>query len=280
MWNTIFQEDCVEGIKKRILDKSVDVIVADPPYCIGKKFGNMSDMLSHDEYIKWCETWVEQCVRVLSSEGTLYIYGISENLAFIRTLPQLKNMHCRWLVWHYTNRTTPHANHWQRSHESILCLSHTKKPIFNRDDVREPYTSQYLKYRVGRVRKNTETGRFDSSDVLQTTAYKAHPNGALPRDVIRIPTLSGGAGKAERIGLHPTQKPLALSDRLIKAVIRDKVNLLSNKILVPFCGSGTEVVSANQMGLSYMAFEINPDYIELAQKRLILSQVSHQQPFH
>lgn len=268
MWNHIIHGDCVDGIKKHVSDGSVDIIIADPPYGIGKDFGNRSDKMPMDHYLKWCGEWLEQCVRVLSHGGTLYVYGVSETLAFIRTLPQLRGMHCRWLVWHYTNRTTPHMNHWQRSHESILCLSKTKTPVFNRDDVREPYSDDYVKYAVGRVRKNTG-GRFDNMhDAKVAFEYKAHERGALPRDVIKIPALSGGCGKAERVAGHPTQKPLALTDRLVRAVVRDTNTPSNNKILIPFCGSGTEVVSAKRMGLSYMAFEINPTYITLAQERV------------
>lgn len=51
----------------------------------------------------------------------------------------------------------------------------------------------------------------DSPKWDKTTTYNAHPNGALSRDVIKIPTLAGGAGMNERVN-HPTQKPLALCE--------------------------------------------------------------------
>lgn len=269
MWrNTLLNLDCVEGIRTRVADDSVDIIIADPPYGIGKDFGNRSDKMPMDAYLNWCDTWIEQCVRVLSKRGTLYIYGISETLAFVRTSKHIRPLHCRWLVWHYTNRTTPHHKHWQRSHESILCVSKTNHPIFNRDDVREPYTDDYLRHRLGRTRKNTG-GRFDNkTGNTKETVYTAHEKGALLRDVIKIPALSGGSGQSERIKEHPTQKPLALADRLIRAVVRDMAHPADNRVLIPFCGTGTEIVCAQRLGLSYMAFEINPSYVALAKQRL------------
>ena len=103
----------------------------------------------------------------------------SEILAFIRGRI---NINVRWIIWHYTNKVTPSLNHWQRTHESILCCS-KEKPHFNRDDVREPYTDTFLKNAAGKVRKATK-GRFSNGET--ETTYNAHANGALPRDVIKI----------------------------------------------------------------------------------------------
>ena len=206
--NKIYNEDCIVGMKK-IKSESVDIIICDPPYNIGKDFGNDSDKQNMNDYLLWCDNWIAECLRILKPQGTLYIYGFSEILAFIRT-----RVTCdvRWLIWHYTNKVTPSLKFWQRTHESILCC-YKEKPIFNRDDVREPYTETFLKNAAGKVRKST-VGRFSKGE--KETTYTAHEGGALPRDVIKVPALAGGAGKKERVD-HPTQKPLNLCDTLIKA---------------------------------------------------------------
>ena len=254
--DTIYEEDCIEGMKK-IKDNSVDIIICDPPYNIGKDFGNDSDKQQMDEYLIWCDKWIYECLRILKPHGTMYIYGFSEILAFIRTRV---TCNVRWLIWHYTNKVTPSLNFWQRTHESILCC-YKEKPIFNRDDVREPYTDNFLKNSAGKVRKAT-VGRF--SDGTKETTYTAHEGGALPRDVIKTPALAGGAGKRERVD-HPTQKPLNLCDTLIKASVDKNTESL---VVVPFAGSGSECVSAKKNGVKYIGFEINSDYIDIANKRL------------
>ena len=137
-----------------------------------------------------------------------------------------------------------------------------KRPIFNRDDVREPYTNTFLKNAAGKKRKATK-GRF--SNGKKETTYKAHDKGALPRDVIKISALAGGAGKKERVD-HPTQKPLALCEKLIKASKNKDVK--NNILLVPFAGSGSECVAAKKLGVNFLAYEINPTYIELCNTRL------------
>ncbi len=256
-FNKIYNEDCITGMKK-IDSASVDTIICDPPYNIGKDFGNDSDKQKMDEYLLWCDNWIGECLRILKPEGTLYIYGFSEILAFIRTRI---NCNVRWLIWHYTNKVTPSLNFWQRTHESILCC-YKNKPIFNRDDVREPYTETFLKNAAGKVRKPT-VGRFSNGD--KETIYTAHEGGALPRDVIKVPALAGGAGKKERVD-HPTQKPLKLCDTLIKASLNKNSPTL---LVVPFVGSGSECVSAKNNNVNFIGFEINNDYINIANERLV-----------
>lgn len=255
MTQIILHQDCIEGMKS-LESETADIIICDPPYNIGKDFGNSSDKQTMTEYLEWCDVWIAECVRILKPHGTMYIYGFSETLAYIRTRIDLN---VRWIVWHYTNKVTPSLNFWQRTHESILCC-YKNKPVFNKDDVREPYTDAYVKNSAGKVRKSTK-GRFSNGE--QETVYKAHENGALPRDVIKVPALAGGAGKKERVD-HPTQKPLALCEKLIKASKNGDDTLL----VVPFAGSGSECVAAKIENINFIGYEINEEYIELCAERL------------
>jgi site-specific DNA-methyltransferase (adenine-specific) len=259
--NKIYNEDCIEGMRK-LSDESADIIICDPPYNIGKDFGNQSDKQDLQDYLTWCDQWISECIRLLKPTGTLYIYGFSETLAFIRT--RITTCNVRWLIWHYTNKVTPSLNFWQRTHESILCC-YKHKPTFNRDDVREPYTETFLNHSAGKVRKATK-GRFSKGD--KETVYQAHEGGALPRDVIKIAALAGGAGKKERVD-HPTQKPLELCEKLIKASLnKGSSKFQKNLLIVPFAGSGSECVAAAKLNVDFIGFEINADYVELAEKRL------------
>lgn len=258
--NTIYNHDCIQGMKE-LKDESVDMIIADPPYNIGKDFGNNSDKQTMDNYLVWCDQWIKEGFRILKPKGTMFIYGFSEILAFIRVRIDL-SYNVRWLVWHYTNKNTPTAKFWCRSHESILCCSKDKKPIFNRDDVREPYTEGFIKNAAGKTRKATK-GRFSNGE--KETVYKAHENGALPRDVIKISALAGGAGKKERVN-HPTQKPLELCEKLIKSCINKEE--VENLLVVPFAGSGSECVASKKLGINYIGYEINEEYVTLCNQRL------------
>jgi len=278
--NKIYKIDVLEGLKE-LSDESCDVIINDPPYNIGKDFGNNHDKRELPDYLKWCKKWISECIRVLKPHGTMFIYGFSEILAYVSVEIPLDK---RWLIWHYTNKNVPSLNFWQRSHEAIICCW-KEEPIFNRDDVREPYTETFLNNAAGKVRTGKSKGRFSSKGL--DTIYNAHEKGALPRDVIKVPALAGGAGRAERwfycdeckevyhpselpdhedhnVIKHPTQKPLDLSERLIKSAKPKNDGL----VLVPFVGSGSECVAAKKLGMDYVGFEINPIYIKIAERRL------------
>ena len=275
--NKIHLSDCLDGLKK-LPDNSADLIIIDPPYNIKKDFGNNKDNLTLDQYLKWVQQWFSECYRILKPTGIGYIYGFSEILAHISTLIPLDKQ--RWLIWHYKNKTVPTLNFWQRSHESIICFW-KNKPIFNRDAVRTPYSESFLKNSVGKNRSSTSC-RYNK-DPNYVSQYKAHENGALPRDVIEISTLAGGKGTQERFFycktcqklcfpkerqnhldhetiFHPTQKPLELSEKLILA---SKPNDTFN-VLIPFAGSGSECKVVKKLKGNYIGFEINPDYLLLA----------------
>jgi site-specific DNA-methyltransferase (adenine-specific) len=272
-WNKFHLIDVIEGLKK-IEDNSVDIIISDPPYNIGKDFGPYKDNMEFNKYLEWCDSWIIECIRILKPNGSFFIYGFSEILAHISVRIELDK---RWLIWHYTNKTVPGYNGWQRSHESIIyCWK--EKPIFNKDSIRIPYTETFLKNSVGKIRTKSSTARYGNKS---DTTYTAHEGGALPRDVFTgISTLAGGAGK-ERYFLHkdevypgnqinkfdvkeclkhPTQKPYKLTEKLIMS---SKPNN-NCKLVIPFGGSGSEGVVCKKMNIDFIGFDINENYIKLS----------------
>jgi site-specific DNA-methyltransferase (adenine-specific) len=128
------------------------------------------------------------------------------------------------------------------------------------------------------------TKRFGS----ELTFFTPHEKGAMPRDVIKVNTLAGFVGGKERIIfcktcdkiiksserqlhsphdvlIHPTQKPLELTERLIKAA-RPHTKDFTTVIL--FAGSGSECVATLNQNGKFIAFESNPDFCLLATKYL------------
>ena len=271
----IITGDVVKILKRQPFELKFDVVIADPPYNIGKDFGNTKDNMPIGEYVSWCQEWLAQCFRLLADNGLIYLYGFHEVLARIAVHYPVDEQ--RWLAWHYTNKAVPSSKFWQRSHEGILCLwqSGTKRPVLEIDQIREPYTDNFKKC-VGKSRKDT-SGRYSRGG--KKTVY-ADNGGALPRDVIAIPALAGGAGRVERwfacrdcgggvrppgelsehkghdILKHPTQKPMELTKRLIQS----RINGEAGRTLIPFAGSGSECVVAKSLGVPYLGIEINPEF--------------------
>lgn len=260
---TPMRQDVIHGDTLAILPTlqtdSAQIIIADPPYNIGKDFGNDSDKQPMEEYLKWSENWIKECLRILKPNGTMFIYGFSEILALILSKVPY-DINRRWIIWHYTNKNVASLHFWQRSHESILVLWKNDK-VFHRDDIREAYTEGFLNGAAGKERTATK-GRFSKGE--KTTTYTAHPNGALPRDVIKIPALAGGAGMKERVN-HPTQKPIALCEKLLRSCRQPNTE---GYVLVPFAGSGSECVASKNLGLPFVGIELNEEYVKLINERL------------
>ena len=276
-------QDAIEGLKE-IEDESVDCIIIDPPYNIGKDFGNNKRKQEINEYIEWCLQWYDECKRILKPSGSMFIYGFSEILAHISVNIDLEH---RWLIWHYTNKTVPSLNYWQRSHESILAIWKDKsKRMYNRDAVREPYTDQFVKgYSDGKRKRPATKGRFGNTE----TTYKVNEKGALPRDVIKISSLAGGSGqrfyynkiddelltskqmkallkqdntdyKKEDFLSHPTQKPIAITEKLLDSCVPEE----NAVVVIPFCGTGSECYVCEKRGYKWTSFEIYEDYFKMA----------------
>lgn len=260
---TDVRQDVIHGdtlvVLPTIQSDSAQIIIADPPYNIGKDFGNDSDKQPMEEYLKWSEKWINECLRILKPNGTMFIYGFSEILALILSKVPY-DINRRWIIWHYTNKNVASLNFWQRSHESILVLWKNDK-VFHRDDIREAYTEGFLNGAAGKERSATK-GRFSKGE--KTTIYTAHPNGALPRDVIKIPALAGGAGMKERVN-HPTQKPIALCEKLLRSCMQPNTE---GYVLVPFAGSGSECVASKNLGLPFVGIELNEEYVKVINERL------------
>jgi len=291
MGSLLIHGDAVEELQKlRKISRPFDVIIADPPYNIGKDFGVDSVSMPLGDYVDWVLGWLADCFDLLADDGLIYLYGFPEIVARIASNFPIDGQ--RWLVWHYTNKTVPSLKFWQRSHETILCLwkpGHPR-PDLEIDQIREPYTKSYLNA-AGKIRRGTPS-RFGSSG--KTTIYKAHKNGAQPRDVIKEPALAGGRGRSERWFMcrtcgnrvfppseleehrthdtfkHPTQKPMSLTRRLLQS----RINGSGGRVLIPFAGSGSECVVSRQLGADFVAIEQNADYVDFATKWLQITDVS------
>jgi len=246
--NKIICDDCIEELKK-IPEKSIDLIFADPPYNIGIDYDTYKDNKSYSEYVFWSEKWIDGCLRVLKENGSIYIAIRDDYAAEIVMMMKRKGMHLRnWIIWYYT---------FGQSMKKKFSLSHT-----------------HILYFV----KNPKNFTFNA-DAIRVTSVRqiigdkrAYPKGKLPDDVWQFNTnsyedvwkISRVAGTFnERIKGFPCQMPEKLLDRVIE--------VSSNKndvVLDPFVGSGTTCFVAKKLGRKYIGIDISPNYCKITENRL------------
>lgn len=248
--NILFEGDSIEWLKQ-VEDKSIDLIIADPPYNIKK--ANWDKFESQKQYIQWSMKWISEASRILKKDGTLYVCGFSEILADLKHPSMRFFKGCKWLIWYYKNKANL-GKDWGRSHESILHLRKSNNFKMNIDDIRIPYGRHTLKYPS---HPQAETSQFWNREMA---VWTPHPLGAKPRDVIEVPTTCNGMGEKTP---HPTQKPEELIRKLVLAYSNE-----GDIVLDPFSGSGTTLVVAAQLKRRWVGCELSEKYNEWAINRL------------
>lgn len=212
----------------------VDLIIADPPYNLGKNYGNNHDIRGFDEYLAFSESWLTEAHRVLASHGTLYVFmGVRFISYLYQILDQKLGMHFNsWITWHYT-QGMGRTKGFSPRHDDILMFTKGPRFTFNLDEVRVP--QKYYRQR------NNMTGA-NPGDVWEFS----HVHYSNPE---RQP--------------HPTQKPEALIERMVRASSR-----AGDYVLDPFAGTGTTARVCQALGRRCLSIEVNPEFVKLAQKRL------------
>lgn len=229
----VIQGNCIEVLKS-VNDCSIDLIVADPPYNIGKDYGNGSDKQQFDEYISFTKQWLKDCHRVLKPDGTIYVFIGFRYISYLyQILEDELNMNfVNWISWHYTQGIGKTKGFSPR-HDDILMFSKSEKYKFNLDEIRIP---QKFYRRINNMR------------------------GANPGDVWEVSHIHYCQKNRQP---HPTQKPEALIERMVLASSN-----INDTILDPFCGSGTTLRVCQQLNRNAIGIELNSEYVEQIKERL------------
>lgn len=235
----------------RAPDRSVELVVTDPPYAIGKASWDVFP--SEAAYVEWCDRWLAEVHRILTPDGSAYVCGFSEILAEVKARSARRFADCRWLVWTYKNKANL-GRDWGRSHESILHLRRGKGGI-DVDAVRVPYNAHTTRYPERVQAVSSQYGRGVRRD-----RWQPHPGGAKPRDVFELPVLCNGM--AEKTA-HTTQKPEALIEKFVLAS-----SATGQLVVDPFVGSGTTAAVARRLGRRYLVGDADPGYVGVARARL------------
>lgn len=233
---------------KRIQDKSVDLLIVDPPYNLFKNFGGKSfKKLSGNEYAEYTEKWIKAVLPKLKQTASVYVCCDWGSAIVIGEILQryfvLKNR----ITWEREKGRGAKKN-WKNSMEDIFFATVGEEYTFNLDAVkqRRKVLAPYRENGIPKDWQETEDGKF--RDTCPSNFW----------DDISVPYWSMAENTA-----HPTQKPEKLIAKLILAS--------SNKgdlVLDPFSGSGTTAVVAKKLGRKFIAIEQNPTYCAWAEYRL------------
>lgn len=243
-------------------EQSVDCIFADPPYflsnggftcksgkraAVGKGGWDVSRGIEEDH--AFTMAWLEACQRVLKPTGTLWVSGTQHvifNAGF--AMQRLGYKLLNTITWYKPN-ASPNLSCRYFTHSTELLIWASPKP------------APKLQHTFNYASMKAENGGKQMRDVWnlpRTGEEEAQADGEG-----RLWSMTAPKPGEKTHGSHPTQKPIALLERILEASTDEDAVVLD-----PFNGSGTTGVAAVKMGRRYLGFDLNPEYLALTQRRI------------
>jgi len=237
--------DVIESLSE-IENNSIDLIFADPPYNIGKKFGDVFYRWKSEEaYLEWSYKWLDLCIEKLKSNGSMYVMTSTQNMSYFDVFLRTKITILSRIIWYYDSSGVQARKYFGSRYEPILfCVKDKKNYTFNTNDI-------LVEARTGAVRKLIDYRK------RKPALYNSKKVAGNVWEFTRV------RYRMNEYENHPTQKPEALLTRIIK--------VSSNKdeiILDPFSGTFTTSFIAKKLIRKSIGIEINEEYIKIGLRRL------------
>jgi site-specific DNA-methyltransferase (adenine-specific) len=241
----IFHGDALE-ILQQIPNESVDLIFVDPPYNIGKNFAGRKDKWKTDQdYLDWCYQWIDLCISKVKPNGSLYLMTSTQFMPYFDLYVRNKVTILSRIVWSYDSSGVQAKNYFGSMYEPILyCVKDKNDYTFNSDDI-------LVEAKTGSKRKLIDYRKNPPQP------YKTEKVPGNVWDFARV------RYRMEEYENHPTQKPIALLERIIKASSNP-----GDVVLDPFSGTFTTCFVAQQLNRHFIGIEIQEEYFKIGLRRL------------
>jgi DNA modification methylase len=281
MINRLILGDNLE-ILKTMENETVDLIYLDPPFFSNRNYeviwGDEGEVRSFQDrwsggvehYIAWLKERVAEMHRVLKSTGSIFLHCDWHADAYIRVeiLDRIfgRNNFRNEIIWSYktTLKVSPH--HLGRDHDTIFIYAKSKDFKIHPDQKDYPPSENTLKRWVkyadekGFVSNKHFAGSASTIINTENEAKGFNINHGIPRDVWEISHLAGN--NPEKIG-YPTQKPMALLERIIKCASNE-----GDMVLDPFMGGGTTIAVADKLNRKWTGIDQSVQAVKVTELRL------------
>ena len=236
-------------------------------------------------YLTYMAQRIIELYRILKETGSLYLHCDPTASHYLKILLDFifgKNNFRNEIVWYY-RRWSAESNRFQRMHDVILFYGKSNETTFNRLSI-EPTKGQKTKHQRGydrnsvlidgkrqpqlivyekqKVNEAVKTGKLNLKNFARTVLVEKA--GTTMPDVWEMPIINSQS--KERTG-YPTQKPLALLHRIVKASSNE-----GDIVMDPFCGCATTCVAAQQLGRNWIGIDIEKQAVNILVERLTDAQ--------
>ncbi len=244
--------DTLEKLAAALPEKSVDLLILDPPYNLSKDFGKMKFKGTDDEaYEAYLESWFPKLIPLLKDTASVYLCGDwkCSNSLYKMCQKYLKTQNR--ITWQ-REKGRGAAHNWKNCTEDIWFATVTDDYYFDVEAVKQKrrVIAPYKENGKPKDWEDTDEGKFRLTFPSNFWDDISVPFWSMPENTD-----------------HPTQKPEKLIAKLILASSRP-----GDLVLDPFMGSGTTAVVAKKLGRHFTGSEINPEYCMWAMKRLDMAE--------
>lgn len=241
----IIKGDAIQALQT-IPDGSVDLVFVDPPYNIGKNFSGLKDKWNNDEdYLNWSYQWIDLCIAKLKKTGSIYIMTSTQFMPYFDIYIRKKLSILSRIVWSYDSSGVQAKKYYGSLYEPILfCVKDKNNYTFNSNEI-------LVEAKTGAKRK-----LIDYRKAIPTV-YNSQK---VPGNVWNF---SRVRYRMEEYENHPSQKPIALLERIIKASSNE-----NDIILDPFSGTFTTSYVAKVLKRKSIGIEIQEEYVKIGLRRL------------
>ena len=260
--NKIYQGDSLE-LLKQLPDNSVDLVISSPPYADLKVYIDNPGILAND-YVEWFLPICNEICRVIKPTGS-FILNINDKVENGFRHPYvfdlISEIHKRTdlkmferLFWNKM-KGLPNRSRFGDRVEYLFWFAKEKGFKFNIDEMRTEYSQKSIQRMKKPLKKRYAR---TENDVDEYKDWAPNPKGALPTTLVNI------SSESKRIAdNHVAVYPVELVKYFIKGSTEE-----GDLVLDPFMGTGTTAVAAKELGRNWIGFELQPDYIEVANKRI------------
>lgn len=246
----IIHGEALEALKTQVTDNSIDLIFADPPYNIGKIFNGHIEKWETDElYLEWCYEWLDLCIKKLKPNGSFYVMTATQFMPYFDIYLREKLNILSRIVWSYDSSGVQARKFFGSMYEPILyCVKDKSNYTFNSNDI-------LVEAKTGSKRKLIDYRK------AVPTVYNTEKVPGNVWDFSRV------RYRMDEYENHPTQKPILLLDRIIKASSNE-----GDLVLDPFSGTFTTCAVAKELKRNCIGIEVQDEYVKIGLRRLQLAE--------
>ena len=283
--NKIYNEDCVTYMKS-LPDNSIDLIIADPPYFRVLKQEKWDRFKNFDEYMKWSESYLIECIKKLRLSGTLLLYGCSVSISTMCSLNEILTKNGMYFVEEIiidkgiksvAGRISNKIKMLPTVSENIFIYRKDAKPFVKNLLLQKQkeygLSSKQIKEKLGMpLNGGGNWTKYCGNTEFPLLPTQEHWTSLCNLFDIDIPysnieeTYNGIFGLSNvwndidfyiKNRKHPSEKPIQLADRCVKIFSR-----VGDVVYIPFAGSGNDILACIHNNRNWIATEINREYID------------------